>query len=79
VKGSATLYSKEYFEMVKAHLKPGGIVSQWVPLYESDSATVKSEIATFAEVFPYVTLWANINGSSRNRVGVLGVRILRKL
>jgi spermidine synthase len=61
VKGSATLYSKEYFEMVKAHLKPGGIVSQWVPLYESDSATVKSEIATFAEVFPYVTLWANIN------------------
>jgi spermidine synthase len=60
VKGSATLYSKEYFEMVKAHLKPGGIVSQWVPLYESDSATVKSEVATFAEVFPYVTLWANL-------------------
>ena len=27
VKGSATLYSKEYFEMVKAHLNPGGVVS----------------------------------------------------
>ena len=36
VKGSATLYSKEYFELVKAHLNPGGIVTQWVPLYETD-------------------------------------------
>ncbi len=38
VKGSATLYSKEYFELVKQHLNPGGIVTQWVPLYESDIA-----------------------------------------
>jgi spermidine synthase len=63
VKGSATLYSKEYFELVKAHLNPGGIVTQWVPLYESDAATVKSEIATFFTVFPYATVWANnVNG-----------------
>jgi spermidine synthase len=63
VKGSATLYSKEYFELVKSHLNPGGIVTQWVPLYESDDTTVKSEIATFFEVFPYGTVWANnVNG-----------------
>jgi spermidine synthase len=63
VKGSATLYSREYFQMVKQHLNPGGIVTQWVPLYESDPATVKSEIATFFDVFPGGTLWANdING-----------------
>jgi spermidine synthase len=59
VKGSATLYSKEYFEMVKAHLNPGGVVTQWVPLYESDEKTVKSEIATFFTVFPGGTVWAN--------------------
>jgi len=63
VKGSATLYSREYFQMVKQHLNPGGIVTQWVPLYESDPATVQSEIATFFDVFPGATLWANdING-----------------
>ena len=63
VKGSATLYSKEYFELVKSHLNPGGVVTQWVPLYESDAATVKSEIATFIAVFPYTTVWANnVNG-----------------
>jgi spermidine synthase len=59
VKGSATLYSKEYFQMVKDHLTPGGVVTQWVPLYESDEATVKSEIATFLDVFPGGTVWAN--------------------
>jgi spermidine synthase len=62
VKGSATLYSKEYFELVKQHLNPGGVVTQWVPLYESDLATVKSEIATFFSVFPNGTIWANENG-----------------
>jgi len=59
VKGSATLYTKEYFELVKSHLNPGGIVTQWVPLYESDSAVVQSEIATFFEVFPKGTIWSN--------------------
>jgi spermidine synthase len=59
VKGSATLYSKEYFELVKEHLNPGGIVTQWVPLYESDEETVKSEIATFFDVFPGGSVWAN--------------------
>ena len=42
VKGSATLYSREYFELVKQHLNPHGIVTQWVPLYESDAATVNA-------------------------------------
>jgi spermidine synthase len=63
VKGSATLYSKEYFELVKEHLNPGGVVTQWVPLYESDMDTVKSELATFFDVFPNGSVWANeLNG-----------------
>lgn len=63
VKGTATLYSKEYFETCKRHLNPGGVVTQWVPLYESDADTVKSELATFFDVFPNGTIWANnVNG-----------------
>jgi spermidine synthase len=63
VKGTSSLYSKQYFELVKQHLNPGGIVTQWVPLYESDMATVKSELATFFDVFPNGTVWGNdING-----------------
>ncbi len=59
VKGAAALYTKEYFEAVKAHLNPGGVVTQWVPLYESNLEAVKSEVATFLTVFPHGTVWAN--------------------
>ena len=59
VKGAATLYTREYFEMCRRHLNPGGLVTQWVPLYQSNFDTVKSEMATFFDVFPHGTIWAN--------------------
>jgi spermidine synthase len=59
VKGTAALYSKEYFDAVKRHLNPGGFFSLYVPLYETDERTIRSEIATFLEAFPNGTLWAN--------------------
>ncbi|MBI5766233.1 MAG: fused MFS/spermidine synthase [Verrucomicrobia bacterium] len=59
VKGSAVLYSQEYFELVKQRLNPGGFVTQWVPFYESDRSVVQSEIATFFSVFPHGTIWGN--------------------
>ena len=70
VKGSATLYSKEYFELVKQHLNPGGIVTQWVPLYESDLPVVKSEFATFFDAFPNGTVWGNENGGGYDTVAL---------
>jgi spermidine synthase len=45
--------------MCKRRLNPGGVVAQWVPLYESNLAAVKSEITTFLEVFPDGTVWSN--------------------
>ena len=59
VKGSASLYTREYFELVKSHLNSGGIVTQWVPLYQSDVSVVKSELETFFEAFPNGTIWSN--------------------
>jgi len=72
VKGSATLYSKEYFDLVKQHLNPGGIVTQWVPLYESDDPVVKSEIATFFDVFPNGSVWGNDNNGTGYDTVLLG-------
>ena len=59
VKGAASLYTKEYFDLVKSHLNPGGVVTQWVPLYQSTEDVIKSEVATFFDVFPYGTIWSN--------------------
>jgi spermidine synthase len=63
VKGAAALYTREFFEIAKQHLNPGGVVTQFVQLYESNEEAVKSEIATFLEAFPNGMIFANtING-----------------
>jgi spermidine synthase len=59
VKGAAMLYTREFFEVVKSRLNPGGVVTLFVQLYESNTAAVKSEIATFMEAFPNGVVWGN--------------------
>jgi spermidine synthase len=59
VKGAATLYTREFFDLTRRHLKPGGVMTQWVPLYESTPEVVKSEMATFFSVFPEGLAWIN--------------------
>jgi len=69
VKGTSSLYSKDYFELVRSHLNPGGIAAQWLPLYESDEETVKTQLATFFSVFPNGTVWSNyFNGDGYDLV-----------
>jgi spermidine synthase len=72
VKGAATLYTREYFETCKHHLNRGGLVTQWVPLYESNPAAVKSEIATFFEVFTNGTIWSNDDAGEGYDLVLLG-------
>jgi spermidine synthase len=59
VKGCAALNTVEYYQMCKDHLKDGGVMTLWIPLYESDEATIKSVLATFFQVFPNGILWSN--------------------
>ena len=64
VKGCAALSTREYYEMCKAHLNPGGVMAVWAPLYGGDMATVKSTIATFFQVFPNAVVWSNDSSGS---------------
>jgi len=59
VKGCAALNTVEYYRMCRDHLNPGGSVSLWIPLYESNLDTARSVIATFFQVFPHGILWSN--------------------
>jgi spermidine synthase len=75
VRGAATLYTREFFDVVKNHLNPGGVVTLFVQLYESSEAAVKSEIATFLDAFPDGAVFANTaNGQGYDLVlfGQLG-------
>jgi spermidine synthase len=69
VKGCAALNTVEYYEMAKQHLKPGGVMSLWIPLYESNQDSIKSVIATFFHVYPNGIFWSNdINGEGYDAV-----------
>ena len=64
VKGAATLYTKEFFDVVKEHLNPGGVVTLFVQLYESSPEAVKSEVATFFQAFPNGVVFGNTNNGA---------------
>lgn len=69
VKGAATLYTVEFFEVVKEHLNPDGVMTLFVQMYENDEQAVKSQIATFLKAFPHGAVFANtINGEGYDLV-----------
>ena len=72
VKGAATLYTEEFFNLVKSRLNPGGVVTLFVQLYESNTAAVKSEIGTFFKVFPNAVVWGNTNNGQGYDLVVMG-------
>jgi spermidine synthase len=72
VKGAAMLYTAEFFQLAKAHLNPGGVVTLFVQLYESNTAAVKSEIGTFLEVFPNGVVWGNTSEGKGYDLVLLG-------
>jgi spermidine synthase len=72
VKGAAMLYSREFFETVKQRLNPGGVVTLFVQLYESNTEAVKSEVATFLEAFPNGMIFGNTNNGAGYDMVLLG-------
>jgi spermidine synthase len=72
VKGAAMLYTREFFANAKQHLNPGGVVTLFVQLYESNTAAVKSEVATFFEAFPDGVVWGNTNNGAGYDLVLMG-------
>lgn len=50
--GTGALLSVEHFENVRAHLAPGGVFCQWLPLYQLSPEEVRMLAAGFRRVFP---------------------------
>ncbi len=55
--GAGALYSREYYQLVRQALAPGGLVLQWNG-GETDTE-YKMLMRTFLSVFPYTTLWGD--------------------
>jgi spermidine synthase len=55
--GAGYLYSTEYFKLAAEHLNPGGIICQWLPLYELSEENLKSIVQTLRNNFSYIMVW----------------------
>jgi len=55
--GASYLYTDEYFRLAASRLNDGGIIAQWLPLYELTPRDVATVVKTFAGNFKYVMVW----------------------
>jgi len=56
-RGSSDLYALEHFREMAAHLAPGGVASQWLPLYQLSTEDVQTVVATWRAAFPHSEAW----------------------
>lgn len=78
--GMVNLYSREFYSMARAHLRPEGILCQWVPFHLMSLAESQAVLRTFVEVFPQSSLWMHrgsgfVIGTAGGRLAVDAARL----
>ena len=56
-RGNAALYARDYFEHCARRLRPGGLISTWLPLYGMSTDDIRGILKSFHSVFPHVQVW----------------------
>ena len=70
--GSSNVFSREYYEMCRSRLNPGGIMVQWIPAHQFSPDELAITIKTFASVFENVQLWFGLIGLRVPVIGLVG-------
>jgi spermidine synthase len=55
--GNGSLYTYDYYKLLKKRLKPKGVVSQWLPFYSITPRNFKMIVRSFYKVFPNTSVW----------------------
>lgn len=55
--GNGSLYTLDFYELVRGRLAEGGLAVQWLPFHLLSDAEVRMTARTFMEVFPHTTVW----------------------
>ena len=58
--GAANVFTKEFFELVRTRLNPGGIYGQWVNMFNMDATTLRAIFKAFFTVFPEGVTFSNL-------------------
>ena len=55
--GNGSLYTLEYFRLLRRRLEPGGAVSMWLPMYSLTPDNYRMVLAAFTSAFPRAAVW----------------------
>jgi spermidine synthase len=58
VSGVSGLFTTEFYRRVRPHLNPGGVLAQWIQLYEIDASLVATVLAALGGEFPHYVIYA---------------------
>ena len=58
VAGAVNLYTGEFFSLMRERLKPDGIATFWLPIYQLQVDEVKAVLAAFHQAFPNTSVWS---------------------
>jgi spermidine synthase len=56
-RGAGYLYTTQYFKLAADHLNPGGVMAQWLPIYELTPDDLRSVVRTFRAHFTHTLMW----------------------
>lgn len=59
ISGQSSLFSLEWYQMVREHLEADGLFVQWLPAYHMAGHDVRVILHTLRTVFPHVTAWTS--------------------
>ena len=66
---ASNLFTREFFELGRTRLKPGGVFGQWLQLYGMSPLDLQALTATFHSVFPHVLVFNTIEDADLLLVG----------
>ncbi len=58
VSGVSSLFTREFYQRIRGHLNPGGVLVQWFQLYEIDASMLASVMRALGEAFPHYAVFA---------------------
>lgn len=77
--GAGSLYTREHFETVRAHLSPGAMFAQWLPLYQMSQREFFLIARTMLAVFQDVVIWRGDFFANRPIVALVAASPLQAL
>jgi spermidine synthase len=66
--GSSLLFSREFYELARQHLNPGGILQMWFP-GDDEAETGQAVLRSIHESFPYVRCFPSVEGWGMHMLG----------